>query len=110
MHVSKLAVIAINQNFSASFYFVCLQRIKLTFQDVDIEVADMCMRDAIELVEVVNNQARGLGVFCGNQTYPPVVSSTNVIIIMFRSDFMVGRRGFHIRYQISGMPCTYIIP
>lgn len=73
---------------------------------MDIEPSDMCMRDAVEFVDI-GQQPTGMGVFCGNQTNPPLVSVSHAISIIFRSDFMVSGKGFRIQYVISAMPSKF---
>ncbi|KFM63021.1 Transmembrane protease serine 6, partial [Stegodyphus mimosarum] len=82
-------------------------KIRVTFEDLDIETTDLCMADALSIHEGIHPMAPVHGVFCGNGTYPPVTSLSNALLIVFRSDFMVGKKGFHIRYHASALhrPC-----
>ncbi|CAL1295658.1 unnamed protein product [Larinioides sclopetarius] len=76
-------------------------RIRLKFVDLDIEAFDLCGRDAIVIHEGVNIFRPVHGIFCGNATYPDLISMGNVLHIVFRSDFMVGKKGFHLQYHAS---------
>ncbi|GIX75262.1 plasminogen [Caerostris darwini] len=82
---------------SAPFGF----RIRLKFVDLDIEAFDLCDRDAIEIYEGVSPESPVHGIFCGNSTYPDLISIANKLHIVFRSDFMVRKKGFHLQYHAS---------
>ncbi|XP_054714971.1 chymotrypsin-like elastase family member 2A [Uloborus diversus] len=71
--------------------------VKLTFEDLDIEPFDHCGTDSLDIFDQNSHYA-----FCGNDTnIPPIVSSGGELVVLFRSDFIKGGRGFHLKYTIG---------
>ncbi|GFQ68517.1 plasma kallikrein [Trichonephila clavata] len=78
-------------------------RFRIKFVDLDIEPFDLCDRDALEIYEGVSPRSPVHGVFCGNSTYPDIITLGNAVHIVFRTDFMLGRKGFHLQYHASSI-------
>lgn len=76
---------------------------KLTFKSIDIEDDDGCYRDNLMISEYPFDGGNPtlLGIFCGNQSVSPMLSDKESIILRFSSDYMIGRKGFHIQYYVT---------
>ncbi|XP_061589374.1 bone morphogenetic protein 1-like isoform X2 [Cololabis saira] len=73
-------------------------RIKLVFNDVDMEAHLECAYDHLEIFDGRDNHAPPLGRFCGTKKPSPVVSSGNRMFLRFFSDNSVQKRGFEASY------------
>lgn len=71
------------------------QRIKIVFQNFELEQHQECTYDHIAIFDGDNTKARSLGRFCGAKVPPPVTSTGNTLYMVFYSDASVQRKGFH---------------
>ncbi|ELW49304.1 Tolloid-like protein 2 [Tupaia chinensis] len=69
-------------------------RVKLTFQEFEIEQHQECAYDRVELFDGPDSQAPSLGRFCGSTKPDPTVASGSSLFLRFYSDASVQRRGF----------------
>ncbi|XP_039470178.1 bone morphogenetic protein 1-like isoform X2 [Oreochromis aureus] len=74
-------------------------RIKLIFNEVDMEAHLECAYDHLEIYDGRDNRAASLGRFCGTKKPSPVISSTNKMFLRFFSDNSVQKRGFEASYR-----------
>ncbi|TST47744.1 CUB domain-containing protein 2 [Bagarius yarrelli] len=72
--------------------------ITLVFLDVQLENNEGCNFDYIALFDGPTVQHRHIGNYCGNERPPNTVSTSNQLLIVFRSDFNIGGRGFKAHY------------
>ena len=71
------------------------QRIKIIFQNFELEQHQECTYDHIAIFDGDNTKARSLGRFCGAKVPHPVTSTGNTLYMVFYSDASVQRKGFH---------------
>ncbi|OQV15507.1 Tolloid-like protein 2 [Hypsibius exemplaris] len=69
-------------------------RIKLIFQEFEIEPHQECAYDHIEIYDGESAASSVLGRFCGSKIPHPLISSSNVMTLVFQSDASVHRKGF----------------
>uniref|UniRef100_A0A8D3CPG2 Metalloendopeptidase n=1 Tax=Scophthalmus maximus TaxID=52904 RepID=A0A8D3CPG2_SCOMX len=74
-------------------------RIKLVFNEIDMEAHLECAYDHLEIYDGRDVRAQSLGRFCGTKKPPPVVSSGNKMFLQFFSDNSVQKRGFEVSYR-----------
>ncbi|CAN9504895.1 unnamed protein product [Ophioblennius macclurei] len=74
-------------------------RIKLIFNEVDMEAHLECAYDHLEIFDGKDVRAPSLGRFCGTKKPSPVVSSGNQMFLHFFSDNSVQKRGFEASYR-----------
>ena len=73
--------------------------IRLNFSEFRLEDHLTCASDFVEIFDGRNNHARRLGKFCG-YTYNPVIqSSSNHMLVLFRSNDKFTTTGFKAHYQ-----------
>ncbi|KAH3862569.1 hypothetical protein DPMN_025538 [Dreissena polymorpha] len=70
-------------------------RIKVVFQNFELEQHQECTYDHIEIFDGANNYANSLGRFCGVKIPSQVISTGNELYMVFYSDASVQRKGFH---------------
>ncbi|XP_074621556.1 uncharacterized protein LOC141880074 [Acropora palmata] len=84
-------------------------RITLKFTDFEVEPTQGCSFDALEVFSGdstdVNNRLVKL---CGNELPDPIVSTSHELLIRFRSDFSVTKRGFKLQYEDTGCGQTFV--
>ncbi|MCJ8728547.1 hypothetical protein PDJAM_G00005700 [Pangasius djambal] len=86
--------------------------IEIRFLDIDIEDVYDCYYDQLKIFDGPNVHAYPLGVFCGLIRPQPVRSSGSTVTLEFKSDFVIGGRGFLVEWtavQSSG-PLPTIAP
>lgn len=69
-------------------------RIKLVFNEFEMEPHQECAYDHIVLYDGHSTEANTLGRFCGSKVPHPIVASTNEMYMVFKSDASVQRKGF----------------
>ncbi|XP_041825725.1 bone morphogenetic protein 1-like isoform X1 [Melanotaenia boesemani] len=74
-------------------------RIKLVFNEVDMEAHLECAYDHLEIFDGRDVRAPPLGRFCGTKKPSPVISSGNRLFLRFFSDNSVQKRGFEALYR-----------
>lgn len=70
-------------------------RIKIIFENFELEQHQECTYDHIEVFDGSNNYATSLGRFCGAKNPHQMISTGNELYIVFYSDASVQRKGFH---------------
>ncbi|XP_022536438.2 bone morphogenetic protein 1b isoform X2 [Astyanax mexicanus] len=74
-------------------------RIKLAFNEIDMESHLECSYDHVEVYDGGNGRAPSLGRFCGGKKPSPVFSSMNTMFLRFFSDNSVQKRGFQASHS-----------
>lgn len=69
-------------------------RVKLAFNELDIEQHQECAYDHLELYDGKDAKAKVIGRFCGSKKPEPLTSTFNRMFIKFFSDNSVQKRGF----------------
>uniref|UniRef100_A0AAR5PJX2 Metalloendopeptidase n=1 Tax=Dendroctonus ponderosae TaxID=77166 RepID=A0AAR5PJX2_DENPD len=75
--------------------------IKLFFKEFDVELADDCSFDYLEVFDGLDSHdSRSLGRFCGNQTSTELTTTEKGVILRFRTDVRIVGRGFILEYEL----------
>uniref|UniRef100_A0A3Q3LQZ7 Metalloendopeptidase n=1 Tax=Mastacembelus armatus TaxID=205130 RepID=A0A3Q3LQZ7_9TELE len=74
-------------------------RIKLVFNEIDMEAHLECAYDHLEIYDGQDIRGTSLGRLCGTKKPSPVVSSGNQMFLRFFSDNSVQKRGFEASYK-----------
>ncbi|KAK5878925.1 hypothetical protein CesoFtcFv8_024286 [Champsocephalus esox] len=74
-------------------------RIKLVFNEIDMEAHLECAYDHLEIYDGQDARAQSLGRFCGTKKPSPVMSTGNKMFLHFFSDNSVQKRGFEASYR-----------
>ncbi|XP_067127393.1 protein tolkin-like [Centruroides vittatus] len=74
-------------------------RIKIIFDEFELEPHQECAYDHIVVYDGDSNEAPTLGRFCGSKVPHPVLASSNRMYMMFKSDASVQRRGFKATHK-----------
>ncbi|CAI9722917.1 1 isoform X1 [Octopus vulgaris] len=69
-------------------------RVKLQFEEFELEPHQECTYDHIEIFDGDSINSQSLGRFCGNKIPHPIYSSGNTMHMIFYSDASVQRKGF----------------
>jgi hypothetical protein len=77
------------------------QRVRVQFIEFELEVHQECAYDSLQLFDGQSSQNKTLGKFCGSKVPHPVMSSSNSMYLLFRSDSSVQKKGLQAKY-ISG--------
>ncbi|KAK2868219.1 hypothetical protein Q7C36_000090 [Tachysurus vachellii] len=72
--------------------------VTLVFLDFQLENNEGCNFDYIALFDGPTVQHRHIGNYCGNKGPPNTVSTSNQLLVVFKSDFNIGGRGFKAHY------------
>ena len=75
------------------------KRIKLTFDEIDIEDSPNCTKDRLIVLNGKGEDSLPLGNYCGNKLPATIKSSAEVITIKFLSDETVNNKGFTLHYM-----------
>uniref|UniRef100_A0A8C5C907 Metalloendopeptidase n=1 Tax=Gadus morhua TaxID=8049 RepID=A0A8C5C907_GADMO len=74
-------------------------RIKIAFNEMDMEAHLECAYDHIEVYDGRDGKAPSLGRFCGTKEPLPITSSANKLFIRFFSDNSVQKKGFEASHS-----------
>ncbi|XP_053480258.1 bone morphogenetic protein 1a isoform X3 [Ictalurus furcatus] len=72
--------------------------VELIFQTFEIEEEADCGYDYMELFDGADTKAPRLGRYCGSGPPEEIYSAGDSIVIKFRSDDTINKKGFHVRY------------
>nr|XP_037270267.1 tolloid-like protein 1 [Rhipicephalus microplus] len=76
-------------------------RLKLIFNDFELEPHQECAYDHISLYDSDSTDAPTLGRFCGAKVPHPILSTTNRMYMVFKSDASVQRKGFKASHSTA---------
>ncbi|CAG5136883.1 unnamed protein product, partial [Candidula unifasciata] len=82
--------ITVSQGSSITLYFV----------DLQISAYSYCRSDFLEIKEE-SRSGTSLGKFCGSGVRQPVISKSNRVWLMWKTDGLTVQRGFRLQYQIN---------
>ncbi|MEJ1276392.1 tolloid-like [Cricetulus griseus] len=74
-------------------------RVKITFNEFEIEQHQECAYDHLELYDGADSLAPVLGRFCGSKKPDPVVATGSSLFLRFYSDASVQRKGFQAMHS-----------
>ncbi|NXV89265.1 CDCP2 protein, partial [Calonectris borealis] len=74
----------------------------LVFADFQVEGSQGCSFDYVALFDGPTTAAPRLGRYCGSTHPPRAVSSTPHLLVLFKSDFNIGGRGFKAHFYSAG--------
>ncbi|XP_023016013.2 cubilin [Leptinotarsa decemlineata] len=72
-------------------------RIQVIFADIDLEKHVQCLADYVQLFDGLTINSNSLGRFC-NEIVEPIKSTSNKMLVKFRSDVAFQGRGFQLQY------------
>ncbi|XP_066508153.1 CUB domain-containing protein 2-like [Hoplias malabaricus] len=72
--------------------------VSLVFLDFQLENNEGCNFDYIALFDGPTVKHRHIGNYCGNQRPPNILTTSNQLLVVFKSDFNIGGRGFKAYY------------
>ncbi|KAJ1170309.1 hypothetical protein NDU88_002187 [Pleurodeles waltl] len=72
--------------------------IKLVFTDFQMENNEECNFDYVAIFDGPSMEDRHIDHYCGTMKPPDVISSSNELMVMFKSDFNIGGRGFKAHF------------
>lgn len=72
--------------------------ITLVFLDFQLENIDGCNFDFVALFDGPTVSHQHLGRYCGADKPPNIVTTSNQLLVVFKSDFNIGGRGFRAYY------------
>ncbi|XP_055498218.1 CUB domain-containing protein 2 [Leucoraja erinacea] len=72
--------------------------INLIFYDFHLESNEDCSFDYVAMFDGSSLNARHWGHYCGGTRPPDIISSANELLVVFKSDFNIGARGFKAFY------------
>uniref|UniRef100_A0A3Q3X9B3 CUB domain-containing protein n=1 Tax=Mola mola TaxID=94237 RepID=A0A3Q3X9B3_MOLML len=90
--------------------------ITLVFMDLQLENNEGCNFDFVALFDGPTVTHRHLGKYCGADKPPHIVTTSNHLLVVFKSDFNIGGRGFKAYYysecqqQISDVSGNFSSP
>ena len=73
-------------------------RIQLNFSEIDVESHRTCNYDYVRIYNGADETAPPLGAYCSRHAAATVTSSSNQVLVVFRSDNSNTARGFSARY------------
>uniref|UniRef100_A0A672PXV5 Metalloendopeptidase n=1 Tax=Sinocyclocheilus grahami TaxID=75366 RepID=A0A672PXV5_SINGR len=77
-------------------------RIKIAFNEIDMEPHLECAYDHIEIYDGRDGKAQSLGRYCGAKKPQPIISTGNKMFIRFFSDNSVQKKGFEASHTCGG--------
>uniref|UniRef100_A0A8C9SDT7 CUB domain containing protein 2 n=1 Tax=Scleropages formosus TaxID=113540 RepID=A0A8C9SDT7_SCLFO len=95
-----------NADCSWAIHVSNLTVVTLVFLDFQLENNEGCNFDFVALFDGPTVTHRHLGNYCGNDLPPDTVTTSNQLLVVFRSDFNIGGRGFKAYYYSAG-PHSY---
>ncbi|XP_018609270.1 CUB domain-containing protein 2 [Scleropages formosus] len=87
-----------NADCSWAIHVSNLTVVTLVFLDFQLENNEGCNFDFVALFDGPTVTHRHLGNYCGNDLPPDTVTTSNQLLVVFRSDFNIGGRGFKAYY------------
>ncbi|NXA31451.1 CDCP2 protein, partial [Eudromia elegans] len=76
--------------------------VRLVFTDFQVENDEQCSFDYVALFDGATVAAARLGHYCGSSSPPRTVSSGHELLVVFKSDFNIGGRGFKAYFYSAG--------
>ncbi|XP_033347146.1 cubilin [Bombus vosnesenskii] len=73
--------------------------VNMTFLDFDIEDSRNCTDDYVQIYDGPTTDSPLLGTHCGNELPPSYESTSNEMLVVMRTDRILGAKGFQARYR-----------
>ena len=83
-------------------------QIALVFQDFALEAHSECRYDNLKVYDGGNSTSPLIGTFCGTRSPGRIVSTGNMLHLVFNTDFSGSAKGFFANYT-TGSACEYYI-
>ncbi|XP_035228311.1 tolloid-like protein 1 [Stegodyphus dumicola] len=74
------------------------RRIRLRFLTFEVEQEQDCGYDYVEIFDGEDDNSKPMGKYCGNKVPPEFFSSTDTLMVRFRSDDTIHAKGFSAAY------------
>ncbi|XP_037084279.1 tolloid-like protein 2 [Pollicipes pollicipes] len=74
--------------------------VRLRFLTFELEDEQDCGYDGVEVLDGFDETAHVPHKYCGNQVPPPIVSTREVLRVLFKSDDTINSKGFSAAYEI----------
>ncbi|XP_024292059.1 CUB domain-containing protein 2 [Oncorhynchus tshawytscha] len=84
--------------------------VSLVFLDFQLENNEGCNFDFVALFDGPTVTHRHLGNYCGGETPPKIVTTSNQLLVVFKSDFNIGGRGFKAYYYSGECQQVLFVP
>ena len=78
------------------------RQVVLDFQKFSLENEANCLNDFVEVVDGGSSSTK----YCGDQTPPEIISSSNTLQVKFVSDSSVEKQGFSVRIMVEYDECA----
>ncbi|KAG7199007.1 hypothetical protein KM043_013159 [Ampulex compressa] len=76
------------------------EKIKISWTKFDLEDSSSCQFDYVEVFDGPNADSQLLGRYCGSEMPPMIKSTSNTIVVVFRTDWSSEMEGFSLSYQV----------
>ncbi|BFZ17237.1 hypothetical protein BsWGS_20276 [Bradybaena similaris] len=84
------------------------RRVQLKFTAFDLEDEAECGYDVVTVYDGLQDTDPVIGEFCGSEIPDPITSSTEYLLIRFRSDDTINWKGFSATYQLATSSPDYV--
>ena len=81
--------------------------IEVNFKFFDIESSNDCLKDFLAIYDGPNTEAKLLGKFCGDNSPGKIISSGNILLMVFHSNEQLTTQGFYGSYR-TGSNCKQL--
>ena len=68
-----------------------------------------CAYDHIEVYDGITTESNTLGRYCGSKLPHPIVATDNQMLLVFKSDASVQRRGFLAKHMTGKLATLYTV-
>ncbi|KZC14141.1 Cubilin [Dufourea novaeangliae] len=75
------------------------ERVQITWSKFELEDSNSCQFDFVEIYDGPSSDSQILGRFCGSTIPPLIKSNSNVLLIIFKSDWSLQKEGFTLSYN-----------
>lgn len=83
--------------------------VSLVFLDFQLENNEGCNFDYVALFDGPTTKDKHLGNYCGGDKPPDTITTSNQLLVVFKSDFNIGGRGFRAHYYSGNLHHCYLI-
>ncbi|XP_074648857.1 ovochymase-like [Tubulanus polymorphus] len=80
--------------------------IRLTFVAFNVEASSTCGYDSVSVKDGSSSSAKLIKKLCGSSKPEPIESTGNTLFVVFKSDHIVHKPGFKIKYEAITPPVT----
>lgn len=76
-------------------------RIRIKYKKFKLERSDDCSYDYVQVFDGSSTESPLIGKFCGETIPEDFISTGNVLLIVFKSDWSLGGDGFYLNYELG---------